>query len=84
MTIQEYYEYSWFANLSYVNWNPAAVGLDKDQELAAIQAIADANADDVERVPGTTVQSKGSVSIDYDEQIRTIGRMQIESKERNC
>ncbi len=50
MTIQEFYTYSWFANLAYVDWGPAAVGLDKNANLAATQAILDAN--NVDRIPG--------------------------------
>ena len=58
MIIQGFYKYTWFANLAYVNWNPAAVGLDKNVTSAANQAISDANAPGVERVPG---QAKGVV-----------------------
>ena len=43
MTIQEYYEISWFANLSYVNWEPDAVSPDENTISAYRQAILDAN-----------------------------------------
>lgn len=50
MNIQECYTYSWFSSLAYVDWNPAAVGLDKNQAAAASQAIKDAQ--NANRIPG--------------------------------
>ncbi len=52
MIIQDYYEYSILSTLAYVDWDPAAVGLDKDPVAAARQAISDANS--AQRVPGNT------------------------------
>ena len=57
MTIQEFYTYSWFSNLAYVDWSPNAIAPDGFSPSAANQAIIDANAPDVERVPGSTSDS---------------------------
>ena len=34
MTIREIYTYSWFANLSYVDWRNEAVGSNYDADIA--------------------------------------------------
>jgi hypothetical protein len=50
MTIQDYYKYSQLSSLAYVDWSDSSVGLDKIPNLAATQAIKDANS--AGRMPG--------------------------------
>ena len=55
ITIREMYTYSWFANLSYVNWRKSSIG--SDPVLSNV--IEDAN--DAERAPGDAVSTPNVV-----------------------